>query len=45
MRLVRISSLIIGLCMIFQWIFFLAVGQVPELETTPVSITFHIVID
>jgi len=31
--------------MIFQWVFFLTAGQVPELETAPVSITFHIVIE
>jgi hypothetical protein len=45
MKFVRISSLIIGLCMIFQWVFFLTTGQVPELETAPISIVFHIVIE
>jgi hypothetical protein len=31
--------------MIFQWVFFLTTGQVPELETAPISIVFHIVIE
>ncbi len=45
MKIVRISSLVIGLSMILQWIFFLLTGNVPELSTTPISITFHIVIE
>lgn len=45
MKFVRITSLIIGLLMISQWIFFLTTGNVPELETARVSITFHIVIE
>ncbi len=28
--------------MAVQWIFFLAAGQVPEFETEPVAITFHL---
>lgn len=28
--------------MAVQWIFFLAAGQVPELETEPVAITAHL---
>ncbi len=45
MKTVRLSSLIIGICMITQWIFFLATGNVPELENAPVSISFHITIE
>lgn len=42
---VRFSSLIIGITMILQWVFFLLSDNVPELYTDPVSITFHIVIE
>lgn len=45
MKVVGISSLIVGILMIVQWLFFLVSGNVPELETAPVSITFHIVIE
>ncbi len=45
MKIVQVSSLSIGACMMLQWIFFLVTGSVPELETAPVSITFHIVIE
>ena len=31
--------------MIIQWIFFLFTGNVPELITTPISISFHIFIE
>lgn len=44
-KTVRISSLIIGILMIGQWVFFIASGNVPELKTTPISIIFHIVIE
>lgn len=45
MRWVRVSSLIVGIMMILQWGFFLLTGNVPELETTPVSIIFHITVE
>lgn len=31
--------------MLIQWLFFLATGNVPELETAPVSISFHLAIE
>ena len=45
MKFVRISSAVIGSLMIIQWVFFLVTGNVPELNTTPVSIIFHICIE
>ena len=45
MKFVKISSAIIGFLIIGQWVFFLITGNVPELETTPVSIGFHITIE
>lgn len=45
MRFVKISSVFIGALMLFQWLFFLATGNVPELETTPVIISFHLAIE
>lgn len=45
MRFVRISSFVIGMMMVFQWAFFLLTGNVPELESAPVSIIFHITIE
>lgn len=35
-------ALIVGTLMIGQWAFFLATGQVPELETEPLRIRFHL---
>jgi len=43
MKTARISSLVIGIGMILQWAMFLITGNVPELETAPVSISFHLV--
>jgi len=34
--------LIIGVCMIAQWLFFILTGNVPELESEPVRIAFHL---
>jgi hypothetical protein len=45
MKFVKISSVSIGALMLFQWLFFLATGNVPELETAPVSIAFHLAIE
>ncbi len=36
-------SLLVGLLMVAQWVFFLVTGQVPELHTEPIRITFHLV--
>ena len=35
-------ALIVGIFMIGQWAFFLATDQVPELETEPLRIRFHL---
>ncbi len=32
----------VGLLMVTMWVFFLVSGQVPELETEPLSIYFHL---
>ena len=45
MKFVKVSSAVIGIFMILQWTIFLLTGNVPELETTPVSISFHIAIE
>lgn len=45
MKFVKYSSAVIGVLMILQWIFFISTGNVPEFETTPVSIGFHISIE
>jgi len=45
MKFVKYSSAIIGMLMIVQWIFFIVTGNVPEFETSPVSISFHISIE
>ncbi len=36
-------SLLVGLLMAAQWVFFLVTGQVPELHTAPIRIAFHLV--
>ena len=36
-------SLLVGLLMIGQWGFFLATGQVPELQTEPMRIIAHLI--
>jgi hypothetical protein len=45
MRSVVLSSMIIGISMILQWVFFLMTGNVPELQTEPLSILFHLTIE
>ena len=35
-------SIVVGLLMLAQWVFFLAAGQVPELQTEPYRIAFHL---
>jgi hypothetical protein len=37
-----VFALVVGVGMIGQWLFFLATGQVPELETEPLRIRFHL---
>lgn len=45
MKFVKISGIVIGLLMINQWLFFLLTGNVPEIQTAPIEITFHIIIE
>ena len=45
MKFVKVSSISIGALMLIQWLFFLATGNVPELDTAPVSISFHLAIE
>jgi hypothetical protein len=35
-------SILVGILMVVQWGFFLVTGQVPELQTEPVRIAFHL---
>ena len=35
-------ALVVGVGMVGQWLFFLTTGQVPELETEPLRIRFHL---
>ena len=43
MRFASWSALVVGVLMLAQWSFFLASDQVPELETEPLRILFHLV--
>ncbi len=36
-------ALVVGILMFIQWAYFIATGQVPELETEPARIVMHIV--
>ncbi len=45
MRFVRYSSVLVGILMVLQWVFFVVSGNVPEFDTAPVSIGFHIAIE
>lgn len=45
MKFVKVSSAVIGFLMIAQWVFFIVTGNVPEFETAPISIGFHISIE
>jgi hypothetical protein len=35
-------SIVVGIMMFAQWLFFLAAGQVPEVKTAPVALGFHL---
>ena len=37
-----VFALVVGVGMIGQWVLFLTTGQVPELETEPLRIRFHL---
>jgi hypothetical protein len=42
MRFVGWFGVIVGLMMLAQWTFFLAAGQVPEIQSEPFRIVFHL---
>jgi hypothetical protein len=42
MRFAGVYGIVIGLGMIAQWTFFIAAGQVPELQTEPFRIAAHL---
>ncbi len=42
-RFSAVTAICIGALMAATWIFFLAAGQVPELQTRPVEIVLHLV--
>lgn len=42
MKFTGIFSIIVGVMMLAQWVFFIAAGQVPELQTETIRILFHL---
>ena len=40
-----VYALAVGVMMVAMWIFFIASGQVPELEHRPVEIMFHLTVE
>jgi hypothetical protein len=42
MRRVAYYCIVVGALMAVQWLFFLTTGNVPELETEPLAIGFHL---
>lgn len=45
MKKVRLISLGIGGLILIQWLFFIITRKVPEFQTAPISISFHILIE
>ena len=43
MRFAAWSALVIGALMLAQWLFFIVAGHVPEFETEPYALGFHLV--
>jgi len=41
-RFAGIFAILVGLLLLGQWVFSLASGRVPELETAPLAIGFHL---
>jgi peptidoglycan/LPS O-acetylase OafA/YrhL len=41
-RMAAIYAIVVGLLMFGQWAMFLATGNVPELQTEPIRIAFHL---
>jgi hypothetical protein len=42
MRFAAWYGIVVGILMLAQWSFFLATGQVPEVQTEPVRLAFHL---
>ncbi len=42
MKFAGIYGIAVGILMAAQWAFFIAAGQVPELASEPIRITFHL---
>jgi hypothetical protein len=41
-KIAAVYAMLVGALMVAQWIMFIAIGQVPELQTEPVRISFHL---
>lgn len=42
-KLASVYSMIIGIAMLCMWTVFVLTGQVPELSTTPIQVSLHII--
>ena len=42
-RIASIYPIIIGIAMIFMWLVFIATNQVPEINTAPIKISYHLI--
>ncbi len=42
-QLAAIYSMFIGVCMLGMWAVFVSMGQVPELVTSPIQVSLHII--
>jgi hypothetical protein len=42
MRFAGIYGITVGILIFIQWMFFLATAQIPELETAPFELVFHL---
>lgn len=45
MRFSAWFSIVVGVLMLGQWGFFLASGSVPELQTEPIALSFHLAVE
>ncbi len=41
-KYIGLYAIVVGCLMLAQWVFFLATGQVPELQTEPIRLVFHL---
>lgn len=42
MKFAGIYSIVVGVLMLAQWVFSLAAGQVPEVQSEPIALAFHL---